>query len=188
MNVNRNVRVNNYHHNTYYNGYRGYRPYHPCPYRPYYYGPVWHPFGFFVATMAVTATIVAIENQRYYYDRGVYYIEVENGYEVVSAPPNVVVVEVPDDKEIVDLNEKTYYYYAGTFYEKVSDGFKVITAPDGAIVANIPEGGEELEINNVKYVFYNNTYFQPVLVNGENKYQVVEMVPNEPEEPAGDTE
>ncbi len=178
VNVNRNVRVNNYHSNRYYNGHRGYYPYHYHPYRPYYYGPVWHPFGFFVATMFTTAVIVSLNNQPYYYNQGVYYVEVNNGYNSVPPPVNITINNLPDGVESVTLNDLTYYYYAGTFYEKVSDGFKVIVAPDGAMVLNIPDGGEELEIDGNKYVFYNDTYFQPLAKDGKDLYQVVSMEEN----------
>jgi hypothetical protein len=180
INVNRNVQVNNYHHNTYYNGYRGYHPYYYHPYHPYVYGPMYHPFGFFITTMAVTATIVAINNQQYYYNAGVYYVPVSGGYNAVPPPVNIVVMEIPDDRVPVKVNDNTYYYYAGIFYIKLGDDqYKVVEAPDGALVSNIPEGGEEVEIEGDKYVFLNNTYFLPVTVNGKDQYQVVEMVPDD---------
>jgi hypothetical protein len=40
------------------------RPYYWHPYRPYYWGPVWHPWGFFVTTLATTAIIVSVTNER----------------------------------------------------------------------------------------------------------------------------
>ncbi|HRI61397.1 MAG TPA: DUF6515 family protein, partial [Saprospiraceae bacterium] len=63
-----------------------YHPYHYHPYRPFYWGPVWHPWGFFIATMAATAIIVSVNNQQYHYDQGVYYVASNGGYTVVQAP------------------------------------------------------------------------------------------------------
>ncbi len=39
--------------------YRCYNPYFYHPYRPFYWGPRWHPWGFFIATLAATAIIVS---------------------------------------------------------------------------------------------------------------------------------
>jgi hypothetical protein len=70
-----------------------------------------------------------------------------------------------------------YYYYGGVFYKKSNTGYTVIPSPDGAMVTHIPEGAEEVTIDGDKYVFYNSTYFLPFVQNGQNMYQVVEMVP-----------
>lgn len=175
--VNVNVRVHHGSHHRYYNGHRGYRPYHYHPYRPYYWGPRWHPYGFFLATMYTTAVIVHYNSIPYYYDSGVYYVEASEGYETVEPPINITITSLPDGVEKIEYNDITYYYFGGTFYEKVSDGFKVIEAPDGAIVTNIPEGGEEVEIESVKYVVFNDIYFQPLSQDGADLYQVVLMEP-----------
>jgi hypothetical protein len=90
-------------------------------------------------------------------------VEVPEGYQVVPAPVDIVVVEIPEG------------YVAGAFYTKVDDGYKVIEAPDGAIIKNLPEGGEEEEIGGQTYVVYNGVYFQPFTQNGEDVYQVVQM-------------
>jgi hypothetical protein len=101
ININNNVRINNSHNNRYYHGHRGYYPYRYHRYSPYLYGAFWHPVGFFVAVVATTAILVSISNQYYYYDQGVYYSQVTDGYTVVSAPVNIVVVEIPDGFESV---------------------------------------------------------------------------------------
>ena len=46
--------------------------------------------------MVVTAIVVNANNQKYYYDQGVYYVQVQEGYNVVPAPVNVVIVELPE--------------------------------------------------------------------------------------------
>ena len=55
------------------NRYACYHPYAYHPFHPFYFGPMWHPWGFFVATMAVTAVAITVASQQYYYDQGVYY-------------------------------------------------------------------------------------------------------------------
>ena len=174
MNINNNVRVNNSRH--YYNGRRGYHSYHYHGYRGYHYGPHWHPWGFFLTTMAVTAIIVSVNNTPYYYDQGVYYTQSTGGYTVVNAPTNIVVNTLPEGVETIQLNDSTYYYFGGAFYIKENGKYKVIEAPDGAVVTNIPEGGEEVDIEGSKYVVYNTTYYLPFSQNGKDMYQVVEMV------------
>ncbi len=68
--------INSYRRPPYYWGGHRYYCYHPYryhPYRPFYWGPVWHPWGFFVATLATTAIIVSVNNAQYHYDQGVWY-------------------------------------------------------------------------------------------------------------------
>jgi len=130
--------------------------------------------------MAVTAIIVSHNNQPYYYDTGVYYVQSSGGYTVVPAPVNIVVVEIPEGYELVPIDtDVTVYYFGGTFYTKTDEGYQVIVAPDGAIIKNIPEGAEEEEIGEQTYVVYNGVYFQPITQNGEDVYQVVSMEPVE---------
>lgn len=153
-----------------------YRPYYYHPYRPFYWGPVWHPWGFFVATLAATAIIISVENQQYHYDQGVYYIESDGGYTVVQAPVGATIKVLPENSQTVVVNETTNnYYYGGTYYEKSSDGYTVVPPTSGTIVENLPEGGEEVKIGDVTYVQYGETYYQPVQVDGKDMYEVVDV-------------
>ncbi len=172
--INNNVRVNNRQNNRYYNGRRGYQPYYYHPYRPYSYGPRWHPFGFFVTTMAVTAIIVSNNNQDYHYDNGVY-TQSSKGYTVVNPPTNIVVNTLPDGAENVILDGEEFLYFGGAFYIKENGKYRVIDAPDGAVVTNIPEGAQEEEIGGENFVVYNYTYFKPFSQDGKDMYQVVTM-------------
>ena len=159
-------------------GFRFYtfRPYYYHPYRPFYWGPVWHPWGFFVATLATTAIVISIENQQYHYDQGVYYIQEDDGYRVVQAPVGAEIRELPKGSETVVVNETTNnYYYGGTYYEKDGETYKVVPPTAGTIVPNLPEGGEEVRIGEQTYVQYGDTYYQPVQVDGKDMYEVVEM-------------
>jgi hypothetical protein len=45
----------------------------------------------------------------------------------------------------------------------------------GTVVENLPEGGEEVKIGDVTYVKYGDVYYQPIVQNGENMYEVVDV-------------
>ncbi len=160
-------------------GGRAYFCFHPYvyhPYRPFYWGPVWHPWGFFVATLAVTAIVVSVENAQYHYDQGVWYSQSSGGYTVVQAPVGGTVTTIPSGNQPVVVNNVTNYYYGGAYYEKSSDGkYKVVAPPAGAVVDNLPEGGEEVRIGDQTYVKIGETYYQPVEVDGKDKYEVAQI-------------
>jgi len=161
-----------------YGGYSYYchRPYYYHPYRPFYWGPVWHPWGWFAATLATTAIIVSVNNQKYHYDQGTYYVESDGGYTVVQAPVGATVKTLPKETEQVAVNETTNnYYYGGAYYEKSEEGYTVVPATAGTIVPNLPEGGEEIKIGDVTYVKFGDTYYQPIQVDGDDMYEIVEM-------------
>jgi len=158
-----------------YGGYRyyGYHPYYYHPYRPFYWGPVWHPWGFFVATLAVTAIVVSVENEQYHYDQGVWYAPSSGGYTAVPAPVGGTVNNIPSGAQTVNTGTVNNYYYGGTYYEKEGNNYKVVAPTAGTIVENLPEGGEEVTRGDVKYIKFGETYYQPIQVDGKNKYEVV---------------
>jgi len=153
-----------------------YHPYAYHPYKPFYWGPVWHPWGFFIATMAATAMIITVANQQYHYDQGVYYVASGSGYTVVPAPVGATVVTLPPETQKVVINETTNnYYYGGTYYEKTDKGYTVVPPTAGTVVENLPEGGKEVKIGEVTYVKLGETYYQPITQNGKNMYEVVDV-------------
>ncbi len=153
-----------------------YHPYRYHPYRPVYWGPAWHPWGFFVATLAVTAIIVSVNNQPYHYDQGVYYVESNGGYTVVEAPVGATVTTLPEETQTVVVNETTNnYYYGGTYYEKSDGGYTVVPPTAGTLVDSLPEGGEEVKIGDVTYVKFGETYYQPIEKDGKNMYEIVNV-------------
>jgi Family of unknown function (DUF6515) len=161
-----------------YGGHRYYchAPYHYHPYHPYYWGPVWHPWGFFVATLAATAIIVSVANQQYRYDQGVYYVASGGGYTVVPAPVGATVTTLPAGSQTVVVNETTNnYYYGGTYYEKSGGGYTVVAPTAGTVVESLPEGGEEVRIGDVTYVKIGETYYQPIEKDGKGMYEVVQV-------------
>ena len=183
INVNRNVVVRPPYRPSprppyYYGGfhYNCFHPYHYHPYRPFYWGSMWHPWGFFVATLATTAIIISVQNQQYHYDQGVYYIQSDGGYTVVEAPVGATVKVIPESSQTVVINETTNnYYYGGTYYEKSDEGYTVVPPTAGAVVENLPEGGEEVKIGDVTYVQVGDVYYQPIEQDGKNMYEVVEV-------------
>jgi len=156
--------------------YNCYHPYHYHPYRPFMWGPMWHPWGFFITTLAATAIIVSVENQQYHYDQGVYYIQSDGGYTVVQAPVSATITTLPSNSQTVVVNETTNnYYYGGTYYEKSDGGYTVVPPTAGTVVENLPEGGEEVKIGDVTYVKFGETYYQPFEQDGKNMYEVVQI-------------
>jgi hypothetical protein len=155
-----------------------YHPYVYHPYRPFYWGPAWHPWGFFVATLAVTAIVVSVENEKYRYDQGVWYAPSGGGYTVVQAPVGGTVTTIPSGNQTVVVNNVTNYYYGGAYYQKSGTTYKVVPPPAGAVIENLPEGGEEVKIGDQTYVKIGETYYQPVQEDGKNKYEVVQVEPD----------
>ena len=155
-------------------GYSCYHPYYYHPYRPYYWGPTWHPWGFFIATMAVTAVVVSANNQQYHYDNGVYYAPSGSGYAVVAAPVGATVQTIPTSSQTVVVNNTTNnYYYGGTYYEKGAGGYTVVPPTAGTLIENLPEGAEEVKVGDQTYVKYGETYYSPIQKDGKSMYEVV---------------
>ena len=179
---NNSVRRNTYHPYTrppYRYGGRRYNCYHPYyyhPYRPFAWGPMWHPWGFFAATLATTAIIVSVENQHYHYDQGVYYAQANGGYTVVQAPVGATITTLPPQSQTVVVNETTNnYYYGGTYYEKSDKGYTVVPPTAGTVVENLPDGGKEVKMGSQNYVKVGETYYQPIQQDGKNMYEVADV-------------
>lgn len=164
-----------------------YHPYFYHPYRPFYWGPVWHPWGFFIAKMAATAIIVSVNSKQYHYDQGVYYVAGNNGYTVVPAPVGATILTLPEGaKSIENTNSNNTttnsnnttvnnYYYGATYYEKSANGYTVVPPTAGYIIENLPEGGKEEKIGKQTYVKIGETYYQPIEVDGKKMYEVVDV-------------
>lgn len=156
--------------------YNCYNPYYYHPYTPFYYGPAYHPWGFFLATITVTAIVVNANSQQYYYDNGIYYVQSNGGYTVVEAPAGVSVKQLPSEAQKVVVNETTNnYYYGGTYYEQKDGEYVVVPPTAGIVVDHLPDGGEEVKIGDVTYVKFGATYYQPIQKNGKNLYEVVDV-------------
>lgn len=146
------------------------------PYRPFYWGPVWHPWGYVITKLAVTAIIISVNNQQYHYDQGVYYVASSGGYTVVAAPVGATITTLPTNTQTVVVNETTNnYYYGGTYYEKSDKGYTVVPPTAGTVVENLPEGGKEVKIGEQTYVQIGETYYQPIQKDGKDMYEVVKV-------------
>jgi hypothetical protein len=143
------------------------------PYRPYYYGSFYHPFGYFLGSLASTVFWFSWNNQHYGYDQGVYYEPYDDGYRVIPAPIGANINTLPKGFTTVNVDGDIYYYYAGTFYVPGTDRYEIVPAPPGAVVYDLPEGAKEVRINDTVYLEYNGTYYLPVSVDGRDGYEVV---------------
>lgn len=151
--------------------------YHYHAYRPYHWGPTWHPLGFVAAALAATAVIVAVNNEQYHYDNGVYYAPASNGYQVVPAPIGAVVNTLPEGYATIPVSGGgSYFYYGGDYYvQTVANSYRVVDPPMGVVVTNLPDGAQETTVEGNRYMVYNGTYYQPVTENGQNGYEVVDV-------------
>jgi hypothetical protein len=155
-------------------GNRGMRPYANHPYHPYYWGPRWHPFGFFLSSLAANAFRFNVGGQNYYYDDGSYYVPSGAGYSSVPPPIGAVVSYLPDGYETTMVGNDTLYYYAGAFYVSTDQGYQVVQAPIGAVVGQLPDGAVDQQVNGEDVLVYNNVYYQPITQDGQDAYQVVQ--------------
>jgi hypothetical protein len=94
---------------------------------------------------------------------------------VVPAPIGASITVLPDGYTVVPVSGASYYYYGGAYYTRYSGGYRVVGPPVGAVVVNLPDGAAEATISGNRYLVYNNTYYQPVVINGENSYEVVDI-------------
>lgn len=145
------------------------------PYQPRIYGSYYHPIGFFAAVLGAAAITIALNDHYYRYDHGIYYMPYNNGYQVVSAPIGAFIRYLPDGYATVNLGNYNCYYFAGTFYAASPNGYAVIDAPPGAVVYDLPAGCTELRINDIIYLRFNGTVFQPISINGQEAYEVVDL-------------
>jgi len=160
--------------NVYHTGsYHGIHPYYYHPYRPFYWGPRWHPYGFWLNTLAANAFYFSLANQAYYYDDGCYYIPYNGGYQVVAPPIGAVVAYLPEGYETTQVGDQTYYYYGGAFYVYNGTGYQVVQAPPGAVVTELPDGAQQQDLDGQSYLVFNNTWFQPISQDGQDAYEIV---------------
>ncbi|HTR29050.1 MAG TPA: DUF6515 family protein [Puia sp.] len=173
VNARSNVTVRD-HVNVYHTGrYRGIHPYYYHPYRPYYWGPHWHPLGFFLSSLATDAIWFSFNNQRYWYDDGCFYLPQNGGYAVVPAPVGAIVATIPPGYETPVVDGTTYYYFGGVFYVYTGQGYQVVTAPPGAVIYQLPDGATDQQIDGQDFLVYNNTWYEPVSQDGQDAYEVV---------------
>lgn len=156
--------------------YYSYHRYYSHPYTPYFYGPNWHPAGFFISSLATAAILITLENRRYNYYDGVFYEPYNNGYQVVPPPMGAYIPSIPEGFQQVMVGGINYYYFGGAFYIQDGGGnYQVVASPAGAVIYNLPEGATTEQVDNYTYLLYNGNYYQPIQINGQNAYEVVEL-------------
>lgn len=162
--------------------YRCYHPYYYHPYRPFVWGPVWHPWGFFIATLTATAIIVSfadadlppifeVDNIFAGVDQGM----MPQNNQMLSGP-NIGFVDPPAPVStrafVPVLADGEYYYDQGVFYLKEKGGYTVVAAPVGALIKTLPSGYETVvvdETSGVKNYYWGGTFYEKV----SNGYKVV---------------
>ena len=125
--------------------------------------------------MIGTAIAIDVANRPYHYYNGVFYAPYNNGYQVVPAPPGAYVPSIPEGFQQLSVGGQAYYYFGGAFYVLNGNQYEVVQAPAGGVVYNLPQGAVVTQIDSYDYVVFNDTYYQPIQINGQNAYEVVEM-------------
>ena len=127
-----------------------YHPYFYHPYRPFVWGPMWHPWGFFVATLATTAIIVSIVDN----DLPDLPVAVQmDGAYAQSGPYSAMMVNSDGALMEVPLGQD-YYYDEGVFYLKMEGGYTVVAGPVGAVVPKLPSGYETAKLDDGSTNYY----------------------------------
>jgi hypothetical protein len=105
----------------------------------------------------------------YYPSTHVWYVKETNngqeGYTVVSPPPNYELEKLPPDAEEVTVEDETYYFsrVESTFYTDIQrDGktvYVIVDAPLGALVDALPKGAIEHEEDGETVYQYGDTFY-----------------------------
>ncbi|WP_196889155.1 DUF6515 family protein [Aureivirga sp. CE67] len=82
------------------------------------------PFGLRINLLPIGFQTVIVGTDSYFYFKGTFYKRLGNQYEVIHAPYNAVVYELPEEAVVVNINGKKYYEYNHVLY-------KVVTTPRG---------------------------------------------------------
>jgi Family of unknown function (DUF6515) len=155
--------------------YRCYRPYYFHPYRPFIWGPRWHPWGFFIATLAATAIILSVDNNMPgdldmakgpVFDNSYYSVEAKPfqlGPSYVSYASYTENQAVNNDQPLnaAPALDGEYYYDEGVYYLKGDGGYTVVSAPLGAKIKTLPTGYETVSVDdNTKNYYYGGTFYE----------------------------
>ncbi len=151
--------------------YRCFHPYVYHPYRPFYWGPVWHPWGFFIATLTATAIIVSFADadlppvqhpSDFFVMNTALALDLNGG---MRSGPSMNHYPEADRLEAPAVADGEYWYDQGVFYLKEGNGYTVVAAPVGAIVKTIPSGYETVvldEATGVKNYYWGGTFYEKV--------------------------
>ncbi len=72
-----------------------------------------------VPSLPPDATSQQLGDDTFYYYGGVFYVQVNNGYQVVRAPAGAIVYNLPDGATSVNADGITYLQYNGDYYQPI---------------------------------------------------------------------
>ena len=116
---------------------------------------------------------VFLNGTPYFYDGGIYYQQVDQGYQAIYPPIGVVVPELPDGAMGLEVGGIVYDYAGGAFYVRQDVGFVIVSPPLGVIVPELPPGATTVYLNGRLAYQFNGVYYQPVFVDGVTQYMTV---------------
>ena len=129
-------------------------------------------FGRRLAVLPSGCLILQIGGVPYYYDDGMYYQPVGDGYQEVYPPMGAALPEPPDGAIAIDAGGQTYYYAGGAFYLQQADGtYATAPTPIGVVVPELPPGAIQVSVNGTVAYQFNGIYYEPVFVNGVTQYE-----------------
>jgi biotin carboxyl carrier protein len=137
---------------------------------------MWHPWGFFVATLATTAIIISIADNDVptHYDMASVYFPGADftaidkqllfagpAFEINSSRSGPVISRSENARLKAD---GSYYYDQGVFYLKGDGGYTVVAAPLGAKIKTLPSGYETVTIDDkgTKNYYYGGSFFEKI--------------------------
>jgi hypothetical protein len=106
-----------------------------------FYGNEYHfyPYVNIAATVELSSDCVAVgfDGLTYYYDRGTFYQQDQQGQYVAVAPPIGIMVSVlPPHARQIDINGQIYFRYKGICYIQTPQGFQVVEQMGSSLEAS----------------------------------------------------
>lgn len=141
-------------------------------------GMLWHPLGFVLTTMAITAIVVSASHDdggdgtgSVSYDQGVYYQKQSDGsYKAIPAPTGVSITTLPSGYTSVAVSGTDYAYYQGDYYVEKDGKYLVVAPPVGAMVPYVPDAAVEKTEGGTTYVVYDGQWYTTVSQSGDTMY------------------
>jgi hypothetical protein len=153
--------------------YRCYNPYYFHPYQPFVWGPAWHPWGFFITTLAVTAILISVDNIEppTYLDMAMVPAYGMDNYASIldSKMHGPFFASYAENHGYNEVGYNTfepvagdeYWYDEGVFYLKGDGGYTVVSAPIGAKIKTLPKGYETITLDdNTKNYYYGGAFYE----------------------------
>jgi len=135
----------------------------------------WHDFHFKLRfhDLPVGYVRLVVGGAPYFYDDGIYYQQVDDGYQEVYPPVGAVVTQLPDGAIAIEAGNLTYYYAGGAFYVAQDGGYVIAPTPIGVTVPELPPDAVQVSLNGGVAYQFNGIYYEPVFVDGVTQYVTV---------------